>query len=211
MSLLDSLADSHGCGSASFMMRVGNQMVEGDQGNQKDLQPVSGNISDGQGSVSRDSEDEGWYYLPRSSPVISRRQEKKMKKSVPVDSNNKTFQEQSDEKSRKGQECSWVGLSSVSKMFQNIFIEEQTIPTSPPLLDTHCTLTANKDEKCFDKQRNLSRGSSESQSSSCEERDLLNSGASQLEKETGVTCPHKRLISGEQSSLSAPNKGKYRF
>ncbi|KAB5576690.1 hypothetical protein PHYPO_G00200890 [Pangasianodon hypophthalmus] len=198
MSLLGSCIDSNGCASANFLMRVKNQTVEGDQGKKTDLQPLFGYIPDGQGSISR-PEDEGWYYLPRSSPVISRREETKMKKSP---SNNRDLHEHSDENFRKGEDFFWVGLSSVSKMLQNIFPEEQTIPTPSArrtsqvlLLDTHSASAATRDEKCSDKQRNLSHGTSESQSSSCEESDLLNTGASQPEKGTGL---NKCLISGAE-------------
>lgn len=210
MSLSDFFPDSNGCGSVNFMMRAKNQITEVDQGKQKDLQPLPENISDGQGSISRESEDEGWYYLPRSSPVISQCQEKNMKKLPSTDSNNRAFHERSDENFQKGQEFSLVGFSPVSKMLQNILPEEQTTSTSSAqrilLLETHCAPAAIKDERCSDKQRNLSCGSSESQTSSCEESNLLNSGASQLEKGI-VTCLNKSLISGEQSSIFAGNEG----
>ncbi|KAF4086664.1 hypothetical protein AMELA_G00086640 [Ameiurus melas] len=199
MSVSDSFPD--GYGSANFTMRVEKQFVDGNQGKQRDFQPLFGNFPDGQSSISRESDDEGCYYLPRSSPVISRRQAKKMKKpSTASNKRERVFHEHADEKFR-GEKCSFVGLSSVSKTLQNIFPEEQTIPTSSTqrisqvlLLDTHCAV---KDEQCFDKQRNLSCGSSESQSSSCEKSDLLNIGTSKLGK-GNVICLNKCLISGAE-------------
>ncbi|XP_060793201.1 protein associated with UVRAG as autophagy enhancer isoform X2 [Neoarius graeffei] len=190
MSLSDSFPQFNGCGSANLMMRVENQIVEGDQG-----KPVFGNIPDGQGSISGESDDEEWYHLPRSSPVISRRQKKKMTK-LPS-SNNSFFHEQSNENVQKE-----VGPPSVSKPLQNILPEEQTSSARKIfqvlLSDTHCVPAAIKDGKCFDKQRNVSRGASESQSSSCEESDLRNTaGESQLERRT-VTWLNKSLISGAE-------------
>ncbi|XP_017334910.1 protein associated with UVRAG as autophagy enhancer isoform X2 [Ictalurus punctatus] len=203
MSLLDPFPS--GYGSANFTMRVEKQILEGNQGKQRDLQPLFGNFPDGQSSISRESDDEGCYYLPRSSPVISRRQAKKMKKPSAASNNReRVFHEHSDENFRKGEEFSFVGFSSVSKMLQNNFPEEQTVPTSSSqrisqvlLLDTHCAPAAVKDEQCSDKQRNLSCGSSESQSSSCEKSDLLNIGASKLGKGS-VICLNKCLISGAE-------------
>lgn len=195
MSLSDSFTDSNGHGSANFLLQVENKIRKGDVGKQKDLQPQYSNTSDGQGSISRDSENEGWHHLPRSSSVISRRQALKMKKPPVVDSSNKVFHKQAEEIFQKGQE-----FSSASNMLQNIFPEEKAIPTSSVqtisqvlISDTCCALN---DEKCSDEQRNLSHGSSDSQSSSYEERDLLNPGALQLEK-GALTGLNKCLSSGE--------------
>lgn len=187
MSLSDSFSDSNGHGSANFLLQVENKIQKGDLGKQKDFQTQSSNTSDGHGSISRDSENEGWQHLPRSSPVISRRQATKMKKPPAVDSSNRVFRKQSEEKFQKGQE-----ISSASEMVQNIFSEEKTILTSTAQgisrvlsSDSCCAL---KDEKCS--------GCSQSQSSSCEELDLLNPGASQLEK-GALTSLSKCPISGE--------------
>lgn len=191
MSLSDSSHDSNGCGSANYKMRVENRIVEGKQRN---LQSLFGNKTNGQGSIFGESEEKGWYYLPRSSPVISRSQEKKMKKLR----NNKVFHEHTDESLQKRQAPSWVRLL---KTPQNIFPEEQTIPTPSTsqvlLLDSHCAPAAVMDIKCSDKQRNLSLGFSESQSSSCEEHELLNTGASPLEK-GNLTCLNKCMTLGHR-------------
>lgn len=170
-------------------MRVENQIVEGKQRN---LQSLFGNITNGQGSISGESEEKVCYYLPRSSPVISQSQEKKMKKLR----NNKVFHEHTDESVQKRQAPSWVRLL---KTPQNIFPEEQTIPTPSTssqvlLLDSHCAVM---DIKCSDKQRNLSLGFSESQSSSFEEHELLNTGASPLEK-GNLTCLNKCMTLGHR-------------
>lgn len=171
MSLSDSFPDPNFCCSASLTMRIENLIVEGDQGKQKDLQGLSENIS-------KESKDEGWYYLPRSSPVISRRQAKKIKKPPSIESNNGVFQDWPNKNFQKGKE----------------FPVSQAL-----LLDPRCSPAAIKKEKCSAKQRNISCESSESQSSSCEESDLLNSEVSQLEK--GIkSCFNKCLMSGELNS-----------
>ncbi|XP_053352589.1 protein associated with UVRAG as autophagy enhancer [Clarias gariepinus] len=199
MSLSDSFPDSNGRGSGNFMMRVKNQIVEGDQGKQRTLQPLFGNIHKGQNYISRETEDKGGYYLPRSSPVISRRKEMRIKKPS-IASHNRVSHEHSDENFQKGQEY------SASKMLQNFLQEEQTIPTASVhkvsqglLLDTDCAPAAVQNENSSGKQRKISCGSSESQSSSCEESDLLNSAASQLRKGTiSYSDPGtKELVSGD--------------
>ncbi|GAA6071185.1 protein associated with UVRAG as autophagy enhancer isoform X1 [Tachysurus ichikawai] len=165
MSLPDSYPDATGCGSASY---------------KRNPRFLFGNILNEQGSVSKESKENGRFYLPRSSPVISRSQEKKMKKLSSVALNNKVFHEDTSESLRKRQEPSRVGLSSVSKTLQNIFPEEQTFPPSASqvlCLDTHCAPASVMDAKCSDKQRNT-----KSQSSSCEDHDLLNTGTSPREE-----------------------------
>ncbi|XP_027001174.1 protein associated with UVRAG as autophagy enhancer isoform X1 [Tachysurus fulvidraco] len=163
MSLPDSHPDSNGCGSASY---------------KTNLRFLSGNILNEQGSISKESKENERFYLPRSSPVISRSQEKKMKKLSSVALNNKVFHEHTAERIRKRQEPSQVGLSSVSKTLQNIFSEEQTFPPSASLcLDTHCAPASVMEAECSDKQRNP-----KSQSSSCEDHDLLNTGTSPREE-----------------------------
>ncbi|KAK3569133.1 hypothetical protein QTP86_025459 [Hemibagrus guttatus] len=56
MTFSDSYPDSNGCGSAIYKMRVENQIVEGKQRN---LQSLFGNFTNGQGPISKESEDKG--------------------------------------------------------------------------------------------------------------------------------------------------------